>query len=45
MKIFQDNNFDIKKSFNKEFCFEIDDEKDFQEFQQHLPRWYKNINT
>ena len=45
MKIFQDNNFDIKKSFNKEFCFEIDDENDFQEFQKNLPRWYKNINT
>ena len=44
IKMFQEKNLDIKKSFNKEFSFEIDDEDDFIEFQKNTPRWFKGIN-
>ena len=43
MNIFLQENLDIKKSFNKEFSFEIDDEEDFNSFLQHRPRWSKNL--
>jgi 2-phospho-L-lactate guanylyltransferase len=44
IKMFQEKNLDIKKSFNKEFSFEIDDEDDFIEFQKNTPRWFKGVN-
>ena len=43
MKIFLKENLKIKKSFNKEFSFEIDDEEDFKNFLQNRPRWSKNL--
>ena len=43
MKIFLQENLKIKKSFNKEFSFEIDDEEDFKNFLQNRPRWSKNF--
>ena len=43
MNIFLQENLDVKKSFNKEFSFEIDDEEDFISFLQHRPRWSKNL--
>ena len=43
MKIFLQENLKIKKSFNKEFSFEIDDEEDFKNFLQNRPRWSKNL--
>ena len=42
--MFQEKNLNIKKSFNKEFCFEIDDEDDFLEFQKNTPRWFKSVS-
>ena len=44
IKMFQEKNLNIKKSFNKEFCFEIDDEEDFLEFQKNTPRWFKGVS-
>ena len=43
ISVFLQENLDIKKSFNKEFSFEIDDEEDFNSFRQHRPRWSKNL--
>ena len=43
MNIFLQENLIVKKSFNKEFSFEIDDEEDFNSFLQHRPRWSKNL--
>ena len=41
MNIFLQENLDIKKSFNKEFTFEIDDEKDYQKFFLTKQNWLK----
>ena len=44
MEIFLNEDIKIKKSFNKEFSFEIDDEEDLKEFLKNKPRWSKKLD-
>ena len=44
MEILHDLSIKYEKVFHKEFYFELDDEDDYEEFLQNLPRWYKKLN-
>ena len=45
MEILHDLSIKCEKVFHKEFYFELDDEDDYVEFLQNLPRWYKKLNN